>query len=78
MTCSHWFWMALSAQTIVTRSEPPSPAPIRTLTLAGGGASDQSSGVSSLPTSKTKSAAVMPAGFGTPARSTMMPLMPRV
>ncbi len=38
VTCSHWFWMALSAQVMVTRSEPPAPPPPGAETLLGAGA----------------------------------------
>ena len=58
-----------------TRLEPPVPAPLRRVTLAGAGAVVQLPGVLLSPTLKTKSAAVgVPARFRT---STMMPLIPR-
>jgi len=52
--CSHWFWMALSAQMSRMRVEPPSPAPGSTIRSMGGGASAQEAGSSLLPTLKPK------------------------
>ena len=50
LTDSHTPWMALSAQMMVTRSEPETPAPDLTLKLAGAGARAQPAGLLSLPT----------------------------
>ena len=40
VTCSHCLAIALSAQIIVTRSDAPAPAPLRTLMLVGWGATN--------------------------------------
>ena len=61
----------------VTRSEPPAPAPVRTVTLGGDVVSvGHAAGLLSLPPLNAKSAAPRLAASGSPAISTMIPLMP--
>ena len=68
--------IAPSAQVMTTRSEPLTPAPVRTETALGAGAVDQVLGELLLPTLKTKSLAVIDVWSASPARSIMMPLIP--
>jgi hypothetical protein len=56
VTWSHWFLIAPSAQTSVTRSEPLAPAPGRRVMLSGFGAADHVEPFGPLDTRNTKSA----------------------
>ena len=76
-TSSQVFLIAPVAQVTSTRSEPPTPAPIRTEIAVGIGPAAQLLGVLLLPTLKTKSLALIDACVPPPDKSTMMPLIPR-
>ena len=77
MTCIQVARMELSAKVRVTRSDPPAPAPRRTVTLVGAGPSGQLDASDAMPTWTAKSAADSDALAGNPLTSTMTPLMPR-
>ena len=77
-TSSQAFLIVLPAQVIETRSDPSTPAPLRTEMVAVAVKVGQLLGELSFPRRNTKSAAEIAAWSPLPSRSIMMPLMPRV